>query len=322
MDQEDIITKETEPSEAVEETPEAEGENPKKRGLGRGLDALFEDEEGVYPQADSEGHTPPGQKRMMLGVGQLEPWRGQPRGVFNEDSLKELADSIKAHGLLQPILVRPFEGHEDLYQIIAGERRWMAAQKAQLHEVPVIIRALSDIEAFEIALIENLQREALGPIDEALAYKKLIEEYGHTQAKLAKIVGKSRPHIANITRLLALPDIVQGYLEAGEITIGHARALIGSEKAEQLVKEIVKKGLSVRQTEQLVAEDKELPASADRKEKAEKDTDTQALEKEISNMLGMRVTIDSRNGKSGKLTVQFKSLDQLDDLLRRLSGGG
>lgn len=308
-----------------------EDANPKKRGLGRGLDALFEDEEtrfalgrtgggGADEDEAGSGAEGGGPKRtpLMLGIDQIEPWRGQPRGIFNEDSLEELAESIRAYGLLQPLLVRPRAGREGAYQIVAGERRWLAAQKAQLHEVPVVIRELSDLEALEIGLIENLQREDLRPIEEADAYKKLMEQHGHTQEQLAAALGKSRSHIANMLRLLSLPSMVQAYLDAGEISAGHARALIGSKNAETLLKQVVNKGLSVRQTEALAAEDKHWPLASDHRPREGKDPDTLSLEKDMTDALGMRVTIESRAGTSGKVTIAFKSLDQLDEVIKRL----
>ncbi|HOO82627.1 MAG TPA: ParB/RepB/Spo0J family partition protein [Alphaproteobacteria bacterium] len=295
--------------------------DPKSRGLGRGLNALFEDDEGVYPQVDPEGHIQ-GRKRDMVGIDQLEPGPGQPRTIFRDGALDELSESIKLHGVLQPLLVREHKDNSGQYQIIAGERRWRAAQKAQLHEVPVIVLSITDAEAFEIALIENLQREDLDPIDEATGYQKLIDEHEYTQEKLAESLGKSRSHIANMIRLLQLPLVVRDFLSDGKITIGHARALITVENAEALVKEVIAKNLSVRETEKLVAESQgraqttKVRAS---KSSPAKDVDTLALEEDISGKLGMRVSIDSRDGKSGRLSVQFKTLDQLDVLIRRLS---
>ncbi len=295
--------------------------NPKKRGLGRGLNALFEDDEGVYPQADPDGHTP-GRQRQMMGIDLLHRGESQPRRMFSEDSINELADSIRQHGILQPILVRPDKFDPDRYEIIAGERRWQAAQKAQLHEVPVLVMDISDLEAYEIALIENLQREDLDPVDEALAYKKLMDEHDYTQEKLAESLGKSRSHIANMVRLLQLPDDVQAHLGAGDISIGHARALITASNASALCKDIISKGLSVRDTEKLAAGEAgrtTKKASGPSPKKPAKDQDTIALEHEVSQSLGMRVSIDSPNGKSGKLAIEFRDLDQLDDLLQRLS---
>lgn len=297
--------------------------NPKKRGLGRGLNALFEDEEGIYPQISEEGHTP-GRKRDMMGIEFLHPGLSQPRHQFDEKSLDELAESIKAHGLLQPILVRKDKNAADMFEIIAGERRWRAAQRAQLHEVPVIVLELSDIEALEIALIENLQREDLNPIDEARGYQKLLEDFGHTQEKLAKALGKSRPHIANMVRLLTLPGEVTDLVRDGKITAGHARALVTADDPKTLAREIVSKGLNVRQTELLASQEsaavtgKPLSKTA-QKTAYTKDTDTLALEKEMSDMLGMKVSIDTKDGVSGALRIDFRNLDQLDEVLSRLS---
>lgn len=298
--------------------------DPKSRGLGRGLNALFEDEEGVYPQVDSEGQVQ-GRKRDMIGVDQLEPGMGQPRNIFNDDALAELASSIKQHGVLQPLLVRENKDNSGKYEIIAGERRWRAAQKAQLHEVPVIVLTITDAEAFEIALIENLQREDLDPIDEAAGYQKLIDNYDYTQEKLAESLGKSRSHIANMMRLLQLPTSVQKLLSEGKLSAGHARALITAKNAEELAKIVIARNLSVRETEKLVAETEGRPSKKkDNKgsagvDETKKDIDTLALEDDLSNKIGMRVSIDSRDGKSGKVSIAFKSLDQLDELLQRMT---
>lgn len=298
---------------------------PKKRGLGRGLNALFEDEEGVYPQVSEDGHTP-GRKRDVIGIELLTPGASQPRRSFDEASLAELAESIKAHGLLQPILVRRSKQGDDMYEIIAGERRWRASQKAQLHEVPVIILDLSDIETLEIALIENLQREDLNAVDEARGYQRLLEEFGHTQEQLAKALGKSRPHIANMVRLLSLPDEVLDLLRDGRISAGHARALITADDPKGLAREVISKGLNVRQTESLAAGDVDKSTSSaasspyfDKKASIPKDSDTLALEKDLSDTLGMKVSIDTRDGVSGAVRIEFKSLDQLDDIIARLS---
>lgn len=303
--------------------------NPKKRGLGRGLNALFEDEETAFAESPvaSGGNAPSVESgaasgRKMVGIEQLQPSTIQPRKLFEEESLQELAASIRAHGLLQPILVRAHQSEEGQYEIIAGERRWRASQRAQLHEVPIIIREMSDVEALEIALIENLQREDLNPVDEAMGYKRLMDEYEHTQEKLSEALGKSRSHIANTVRLLNLPDIVLGLLERGDLSAGHARTLLAAENAEELAKEVVAKGLSVRDTEKLVAEALDRPERA-RKTVSKpaapaKGADTLALEEELSNILGMRVSIDTKDGQSGKFVVEWKSLDQLDEILKKI----
>lgn len=293
--------------------------NPRRRGLGRGLNALFEDEEGVYPQADADGHTP-GAQRRIIGIDQLEPGEFQPRRDFDPESLDHLAESIAAHGILQPLLVRPKPDFPDTYEIIAGERRWRAAQKAQIHEIPAIIRELSDQEALEIALIENLQREDLNPLDESYGYKRLMDEFGHTQEKLAGALGKSRSHIANMMRLLNLPEGVQSYVREGKLSAGHARALVTADDADALARKIISQGLSVRQAEKLAASAQDSQKQSRKKaKKPEKDVDTRALEEEMSNILGMQVTLDVKDGKSGTLKIDYASLDQLDEVLHRLS---
>jgi len=302
-------------------------------GLGRGLNALFDDEESssvmieeIEQRIQSEPES--ARQRFTVGVEQLYPSPFQPRRVFSDDSLDELADSIAQYGVLQPLLVREDAQNQGNYEIIGGERRWRAAQRAQIHEVPVIILELSDLDAVKIALIENLQREDLDPIDEALGYKRLLDDYNQTQEELAKAVGKSRPHITNMMRLLSLPDTVQAHLSAGDLTMGHARALITAENPQDLATQVIKKGLSVRQTEKLASEQKYAhqkkaglgarPAAVAKSANG-KDADTVALENDMTNALGMKVTIDSVDGKSGKLSIEFKTLDQLDDVLHRLA---
>ncbi len=306
---------------------------PKTRGLGRGLNALFEDDEdsdfdAVLPGRSKTGAnsvsvnhdeiTGASKGRVNLPIEKLEPSAAQPRNMFHNESLDELAESIKTHGLLQPILVRQIDGR-DAYEIIAGERRWRASQRAQLHDVPVIIKVLDDLQALEIALIENLQREDLNPVDEAMGYQKLMTEHNYTQEQLGNALGKSRSHIANMTRMLNLPDGVLFYLEQGMISSGHARALITAKDPLKLIKTILDQGLNVRQTEKLVAAESgsSKPAKAE-KEPREKDVDTVYLEDELSKAIGLKVLIDSKNGKSGKVTIEFKDLDQLDSLLKVL----
>ncbi len=293
-----------------------------KRGLGRGLSALFEDEEGVYPQADEFGHTP-GLTRMEISIEQLQPGQFQPRRHFDQEALKQLAESISTHGILQPILVRSLNDNDDRFEIIAGERRWRAAQIAQIHEVPVILAQMSDDEALEIALIENLQREDLNALEEAEGYQRLIDQFGHTQGKLAAVIGKSRSHIANTLRLLSLPDNVQAYVNDGSLTAGHARALITAENPHELAKKVVNQGLSVRETERLAKETKtNYTTSEDRaakEKKSAKSADTLALEEEISNKLGLEVKVDLKSGQSGEVKIKFKNYDQLDEIVHRLS---
>ncbi len=291
----------------------------KKRGLGRGLNALFEDDETAFPAAgDSSGEAASGGPKHIAGIDQLEPGSLQPRKHMDREGLEELAASIAVHGVLQPILVRPKKGEDNKFEIIAGERRWRAAQKAQLHEVPVIIKTLDDEQALEIGLIENLQREDLNPMEEAQGYQRLLDEFGHTQEKLAFALGKSRSHIANMTRLLDLPESVQTMVRQGKLSAGHARTLITAKNPEELARHIVDKGLSVREAEKLAAEKSGRPAKP-KSSAAGKDVDTLALEKEVTNLLGMKVSIDVKGKGGGTLKVSFSSLDQLDEILQRLS---
>ncbi len=281
------------------------------------------------PETKSNGRG----NRQSVGVEQLYPSDFQPRRIFDDNSIDDLADSIKQYGVLQPLLVRENPDVPGTYAIIAGERRWRAAQRAQVHEVPVIIMDIDELEAYKIALIENLQREDLDPIDEAVGYQRLIEEYGQTQEQLSRAVGRSRPHITNMLRLLNLPIIVQAHVSAGDLSTGHARAIITARDPEALAREVISKGLSVRQTEKLANDSKAAakfprtkgfgaPDVSGRSKEAAiagKDADTLALERDIGNALGMDVSIDSADGKSGKISVSFKTLDQLDEVLHRLA---
>jgi len=313
---------------------------PKKkneRGLGRGLDALFGDEEINFlddsnaPVEETEENTQTEKHtstpRKLIGIEQVLPCADQPRRHFDEEALKELASSIEQYGLLQPILVRPKFDQEGMYEIVAGERRWRASQMARLHEVPVVIREMDDKEMFQIALVENLQRQDLNPIEEALGYNRLIEEFDYKPHEVAKILGKSRSNIANMTRLLALPNSVQVMVEVGDLTMGHARALLASEEAEMLAMKVVEGNLSVRETEKLVAESEgrdrigkyNLKPKAERKGFSNKDADTLALEKEVSDQIGMGVVINMKDDHKGQMQIDFKSLDQLDEILQRLA---
>ena len=297
--------------------------NPRKRGLGRGLNALFEDEETSYETGtDSEGTG--GAGTVMLDIDQIEPGPYQPRKDMKEGALDELAASISVHGVLQPLLVTRKDGTPDQYHIIAGERRWRAAQRAQLHQVPVIVRDFEPQVALEVALIENLQREDLNALEEAAGYKRLMDEYSYTQEKLAAEVGKSRSHVANMMRLLALPPVIQGYLKEGTLSAGHARALLSAKSPEALARRVIDEGLSVRETERLAAgeadkPEKDSPKSSSSSSGPKKDLDTLALEEEISAALGMKITIDMKGKHSGVLKVEYRDLDQLDEVLHRLS---
>jgi len=284
-------------------------------GLGRGLNALLGDIAREEPVA-SDGAASPGVR--MLPIGSLSPHPGQPRRRFEEGALDELATSIAARGVLQPIVVRP---HGKDYQIVAGERRWRAAQRARLHEVPVIVREFSDTETLEVALVENIQRQDLNAIEEADGYRRLIGEFGHTQDALAKIVHKSRSHVANLLRLLDLPKGVQDHLVAGTLSMGHARALIGAPDAEGLADQVVARGLSVRETEKLARAAK--PGAARGGAAIARDqqgnADIAALEHQLADLIGLSVKI-TFGDKGGTLTLAYSTLDQLDMICQRLSG--
>jgi ParB family chromosome partitioning protein len=251
-----------------------------------------------------------------LPIEKLQAGRYQPRRHFGQEAIDDLTQSVREKGILQPLLVRPLG--EDRYEIIAGERRWRAAQAAALHEVPVIIRDLDDREALELALIENLQRQDLSPLEEAEGFRRLMDEFSHTQEELARVLGKSRSHVANMMRLLALPEPVRHLLEQGELTAGHARALLTADDPVGLARQVVAQGLNVRQTEKLAQGVAKAPA-AGKLPKIEKDTDIIALERSLSNLIGLHVTIDGQS-PGGVLSVHYNTLDQLDDVISRLSG--
>lgn len=286
-----------------------------RTSLGRGLSALLGDapeEEEVAPEAAPRSPR-------SLPIGQLRPGRFQPRRLFDEAAIAELVESVREKGVLQPLLVRPLPEDPDLYEIIAGERRWRAAQMARLHEVPVVVRDFDDRETLEVSLVENLQREDLTPLEEAEGYRRLMEEFAHTQEDLGRAVGKSRSHVANMMRLLALPAPVKDMLDRGALSMGHARALLGVADAVGLASQVAAKGLSVRQTERLAREEGAKPKGPARPRGAEaKDPDTAALERDLSNLLGLEVSIKF-HGKGGELTIHYGNLEQLDDVLHRLS---
>jgi ParB family chromosome partitioning protein len=294
------------------------GKADKRTNLGRGLAALFGEEEEDYAALDKVRST----KAVPLEL--LHPNRLQPRQLFDEESLKALADSIAENGILQPILVRRHAEKTSEFEIVAGERRWRAAQMARLHEIPVVIKELSDHQALEAAIVENVQRQDLSPIEEASGYQRLVDEFQHTQDALARIIGKSRSHIANTLRLLSLPDAVKAMVTSGELSAGHARPLIGLDNAESLARKIAAEGLNVRQAERLVQESRGTAPvkgkAAKVRTRSEKDPDTLALERDLSALLGLKVSIDFR-GQGGSLTVHYKTLEQLDDVLQRLSHG-
>jgi ParB family chromosome partitioning protein len=274
--------------------------------LGRGLSALIPDAPAA-PGADALRSVP---------VESLEPGPFQPRGGMDRTSLDELAASIREHGILQPILVRPKRGSTDSFEIIGGERRWRAAQAAQLHEVPVVIRDLGDREAMAAGLVENLQRQDLNALEEAEGYKRLLEEFGVTQEALGTAVGKSRSHVANTLRLLALPQPVRDLVRNGILTAGHARALLTAPDPGRLAAQVVARGLNVRQTEALAAA-RPRPGGADSKPD---DPETRALQRDLTERLGLQVLI-RHQGKGGEVTIRYRDLDQLDGLVRLLGGG-
>ncbi len=283
---------------------------PKKR-LGRGLAALIGDdvtEESVVEAARG---------LKMVAVADLSPNPHNPRRSFDEAELEELARSISERGVLQPIVARP-AGEPGHYEIVAGERRWRAAQKAGVHEIPVVIRDLSESEALEVALIENIQRSDLNALEEALGYSQLMEQFGYTQQQLADTLGKSRSHIANTLRLLNLPDDVKEMIRNGEISAGHARTLIATDDPSTLAKKIAKLGLSVREAEKLSRERSKV-TGAKKKPQKEKSADVRALELELEAALGLTVEITDKGRAGGRLTITYKTLEQLEDVCRRLA---
>ncbi len=283
-----------------------------KQRLGRGLSALLGDDDVI---GGEEGTT----ASNTVPIEHLEPGRYQPRRNFDADEMASLVASIREKGVLQPILVRAHPDKPERFEIVAGERRWRAAQQAQLHEVPVLTKELSDKDTLEIALIENLQRENLTPLEEADAYQRLMDEFSHTQEALAQVIGKSRSHVANMLRLLTLPDRVKDMVDSGVLTAGHARTLVNAENPEALAQQIVARGLNVRQAERLTQQAKGgAPQAAGRR--TDKDADTLALERDLSGLLGLKVNIRF-HGRGGSLTINYKTLEQLDDVLHRLSQG-
>jgi ParB family chromosome partitioning protein len=286
--------------------------------LGRGLASLIGDVGGEAAHAE----RPRAQRKVPIEF--LKPNPRNPRRAFSDVELGELADSIRQHGVIQPIVVRPVRGAQDRYEIIAGERRWRAAQAAGLHDVPIVPVDVTDNVALEIAIIENVQREDLNAMEEARGYHALADEFKRTQDDIAKIVGKSRSHVANMMRLTKLPDDVQALIASGELSAGHARALIGVGDPSAAAKRIVAEGLNVRQAEALAHEagvPERKPPTKARADKAQKDPDTLALEKRVSDALGLAVTVDHRN-PGGVVQIRYRDLDQLDEILKRLDAKG
>lgn len=291
----------------------------KPRGLGRGLSALMADVT-AEPAVSAEAAVV--RSDTTLPIERLVANPNQPRRQFVEEDLADLTASIKEKGVLQPLIVRALD--DETFEIVAGERRWRAAQRAQLHDVPVLVRDFDDTEVLEIAIIENIQRADLNSMEEAAGYRQLMDRFGHTQERLAEALGKSRSYIANLLRLLTLPDDVQEFVREGQLSAGHARALITSDKASVLAKEVVGKGLSVRATEALVKKKERQPAQSATRPRTragvEKDPDTRALEDDLSAALGLKVSLDHKPGtEAGQLVINYDTLDQLDDLCGRIT---
>ena len=293
----------------------------RQRGLGRGLSALLGEQANEAVPVD--GSAAPAGVRMAP-IEALKPNPDQPRKIFDQAELTELAESIRDKGVLQPILVRSQPGQEGVWQIIAGERRWRAAQLARLTEAPIIVREMDDVEVFEVAVIENVQRSDLNPLEEADAYRLLMERFGRTQDAVAGVVGKSRSHVANTLRLLQLPEEVLWYVRHGKMSAGHARALITAPNPGELAEQIVREGLNVRQAEALARRAAEGPtpgkAKARGSAESEGGADIAALEQDLTDALGLQVQLADRGGK-GQLTLRYGTLEQLDDLCRRLMRG-
>jgi ParB family chromosome partitioning protein len=287
--------------------------------LGRGLAALMGDVGGETPS-----HQDGGRKPRRAPIENIRANPRNPRRTFPESELEELSASIRERGVIQPIVVRAVRGkntpgattESDNFEIIAGERRWRAAQRAGLHDLPIVVVEATDAQALELAIIENVQRADLNPLEEAAGYQSLIDTFSHSQDDVAQIVGKSRSHIANTLRLLKLPDAVKAQMAAGKLTAGHARTLIGQPNAEQIANDIVRQGLNVRQVEALARDSDKNKAKA-KPPAAGKTTDTRALEKRVSDALGLKVSIE-QSGKAGAVKIAYRDLEQLDEILRRL----
>ncbi|BBE73395.1 ParB/RepB/Spo0J family partition protein [Oharaeibacter diazotrophicus] len=285
-----------------------------RRRLGRGLAALIGDAANEFEVVERVR----GVRKVAIDMIAANP--RNPRRIFREEELDELASSIRQRGVLQPIVVRPAPSGGPGYELVAGERRWRAAQKAGTHEIPVVIQELSDKEALEIAIIENVQRQDLNPLEEAYGYEQLISEFEYTQQDLAQVIGKSRSHVANTLRLLKLPEPVKQYLNDGALTAGHARALVVAPDPSTLARKIVEEGLTVRSAEALAQAVVAEPKGRAKTPKPEKDADTKALEKQLSDALGLAVEISHKPSGAGELKIRYASLDQLDEIVRRLAG--
>jgi ParB family chromosome partitioning protein len=294
---------------------------PPRKGLGKGLSALLG---GANAGPTTPAPTPSAGPRVasLLPIAQIEPGKFQPRRVFDPDEIAGLAESIRTQGVLQPILVRRVAGDPPRYELIAGERRWRAAQAAQLHEIPAVVKDLSDREALEAALVENIQRQDLSPLEEAEAYKRLVDEFGHTQEVIGEALGKSRAHVANTIRLLGLPSPIKEMLLKGEIDAGHARVLLTLSDPLDLARRIAAEGLTVRQAEALAREAKQAPKKVKLKRAGDtlRDADTRAMEKRLEEATGLKVALQHTRGTdSGSVTFRYTTLDQFDALIDRLT---
>ena len=293
-------------------------EEGKRKSLGRGLSALLGDAPAAVTVANTDDSAPRATREVAIDQLRPNPW--QPRQHFSEEDLASLEASILELGIIQPILVRNAKaGSETEFEIIAGERRWRAAQRAQLHQVPIVVRDMDDVQALEIAIVENVQRSDLSALEEADGYQRLMDEFGHTQEYLSGVIGKSRSHIANTLRLLALPDKIKALIEDGSLSAGHGRALLGASDPLAMAREAVKKGLNVRQVEKLVKKEGSSKQASRHQPLPGKDADTLALEANISAALGLKIEIDHKGDSGGQVHILYQTLEQLDEICRRLS---
>ena len=290
-------------------------EDIKRRGLGRGLSALLVEDAGDYTTLDRL------RPAKEIPIEAIQPNRDQPRRRFDEAELESLAESIRVNGILQPILVRRLDDSDSSFEIIAGERRWRAAQLCGVHNIPVVIRDIKESETVELALIENIQREDLTPLEEAEAFQHLIAEYGQTQDEISAMIGKSRSHVANMVRLLSLPEPVREMLQDGRLSAGHARALVGQDDAETLAKRIVAGGLNVRQAEQLTRPKQVKSPIAPTPAPVQSDANSRALEQGLTQALGLRVEVKHQGEFGGEVRIRYKTLEQLEEICHRLSQG-
>jgi ParB family chromosome partitioning protein len=292
---------------------------PDRRGLGRGLSALMADVGADMTGRPDQASAPPRRPDHVVPIERIAPNPNQPRRDFPAEALQELAASLKEKGVIQPLIVRDHPTISNHYEIVAGERRWRAAQIAQLHELPVVVRQVTDSELLELAIIENIQRADLNPVEEALGYKALMDRFGHTQEKLAEALSKSRSHIANLLRLLNLPDQVLAWLREGRLTAGHARTLVTADDPAGLARQIMDQGLSVREAERLTQKAPGKRRVSSSQNRSEKDADTRILEQDLSSALGLPVLVDHQGHDGGRVTITYRTLQQLDDICQLLS---